>query len=77
MSLGLDNDHIDLGPDHDTQNRSQPWQPVPALCDAGKVINLDGNDRQGTSEVDQEVSGGGSARNSAASLSGSFGDPAV
>ena len=45
---GLDNDGIDLVPGNGTKNRSQPWQPVPALCDADNAINLDGDDRPAT-----------------------------
>ena len=42
---GLDNDHIDLMPNNSTQNRSQPWQPVPALRDAHNAIKPVGDDR--------------------------------
>ena len=42
---GLDNDHIDLAPGDGTKNRSQPWQPVPALWNADSAINVGGNDR--------------------------------
>ena len=45
---GLDNDGIDLVPGNGTKNRSQPWQPVPALRDADHAINLDGDDRPAT-----------------------------
>ena len=69
---GLDNDRIDLAPDNGTINRSQPWQPVPALRDAGNAIYPDGDDRPATGEVDQEVIGPGSTRNSGASLSGAI-----
>ena len=40
MVQGRDNDGIDLAPGNGTQNRSQSWQPVPALCDADYAINL-------------------------------------
>jgi hypothetical protein len=45
MSQGLDNNHIDLTPNNGTQNSSQPWQPVPALCDARNAIKPVGDDR--------------------------------
>ena len=57
---GLDHDGIDLVPGNGTKNRSQPWQTVPALRDADNAINLDGDDRPATCEVDQEVIGPGS-----------------
>ena len=44
-------------PGNGTKNRSQPWQPVPALCDADNAIDLDGDDRPAMREVDQEVIG--------------------
>ena len=45
MSRGLDHDGIDLVPGNGTKDRSQPRQPVPALCDADSTINLGGDDR--------------------------------
>ena len=45
---GLDHDHIDFVPGNGTKDRSQPWQPVPALRDADKAVNLDGDDRPAT-----------------------------
>jgi hypothetical protein len=62
-------------PGDGTKNRSQPWQPVPALCDADNAIDLDGDDRPAMREVDQEVIGPASNCNSAVSLNGSFRRP--
>ena len=67
---GLDNDGIDLMPDNGTKDRRQPWQPVPGLCDADNAINLDGDDRPATREVDQEVIGPASNCNSAVKFDG-------
>ena len=54
---GLDHDHIDFVPDNGTINRSQPWQPVAALCGAGNAIYPDGDNRPATGIVDLEVIG--------------------
>ena len=62
MVQGLDNDGINLVPGNGTKDRSQPWQPVPALRDADNAINLDGDDRPATGDnsilqVDEAVLG--------------------
>jgi hypothetical protein len=54
---GLDNNHIDLTPGNGTNDRSQPWQPVAALCGAGNAIYPDGDNRPATGIVDLEVIG--------------------
>ena len=70
MSQGLDNDHIDLRPDH-VPNRD--WQPVPALCDAVKASTWTVTTVKQSAIIRR--SWRGSARNSAASLSGSIRGP--
>ena len=42
-----------LVPGNGTDDRRQPWLPVPALGDADNAIKLDGDNRPSTCEVDQ------------------------